>query len=77
MVQPLQSWRFKRTAAELWYQFSFPRSINYSKLAKEPLTDNFDIEIEKKEFVLAYDSKSTSEPVLNKTYAICLTAMPL
>ena len=41
----------------------------YSKLAKEPMAENFDMDNENeiKEFLLAYDNKFISEPVLNKT----------
>ena len=41
----------------------------YSKLALEPMAENFDMDNENeiKEFILAYDNKIISEPVLNKT----------
>ena len=41
----------------------------YSKLAKEPMAENFDMDNENeiKEFLLAYDNKFISEPVSNKT----------
>ena len=41
----------------------------YSKLAIEPMAENFDMDNENeiKEFILAYDNKIISEPVLNKT----------